>query len=83
MSTSKAKSRVQLLEAEGDLGVRWWTPGQIAKRLGVSSRMVQNWIDSGRLVGMRLPGSRDRRVHPSALEQFERENGFDAARGKR
>jgi hypothetical protein len=32
---------------------------------------------------MRLPGSRDRRVHPSALEQFERENGFDAARGKR
>lgn len=72
-----------MLEDEGQLGVKWFTTGQIATRLGVSARMVTKWIDDGRLVGIRLPGSRDRRVHPSALEQFEREHGFDRARGKR
>lgn len=79
---SRARSRVQLLKDEGGLEVRWFTTGQIARRLGVAQRTVTKWIDSGRLIGIRLPGSRDRRVHPVALEQFEKENGFDRARGK-
>lgn len=82
MSTNKARRRAQSLEQEGELGLRWFTTGEIAKRLGVSSRTVSKWIDDGRLSGIRLPGSKDRRVHPSALEQFERDNGFDRARGK-
>lgn len=80
---SRARNRIGRVDTEGELGVRWLTTGEISKRLGVSSRMVTKWIDEGRLIGIRLPGSRDRRVHPSALEAFEREYGFDRARGKR
>lgn len=83
-STSKARSRRQLsLSKEGDEKARWLTTGEVAIRLGVHSKMVAKWIDEGRLLGVRIPGSRDRRVHPQALEDFEREHGYDRARGKR
>jgi excisionase family DNA binding protein len=68
-------------ETPGDLGVKWYTTGQIAKRLSVSPTTVSKWIDSGRLIGIRLPGSKDRRVHPKALEEFEQRTGFAFARG--
>lgn len=81
-STSKARSLIGgTPSAEGELGVRWLTTGQIAKRLGVAPRTVAKWIDSGRLIGIRIPGSRDRRVHPVALADFERHYGIDRARG--
>ena len=83
MSTSRARSRIGKVDVEGELGVRWLTTGDVAKRLGVAMRTVSKWIDEGRLVGIKLPGSRERRVHPSAMEAFEREWGFDRARGKR
>jgi excisionase family DNA binding protein len=83
MSRSRARSRIGKVDDEGALGVRWLTTGDVAKRLGVAMRTVSKWIDEGRLVGIRLPGSRERRVHPSAMEAFEREWGFDRARGKR
>lgn len=79
---SRARNKIGRVDTEGELGVRWLTTGEISKRLGVAMRTVAKWIDEGRLVGIRLPGSRDRRVHPSALEAFEREWGFDRARGK-
>lgn len=79
---SRARNKIGRVDTEGELGVRWLTTGEISKRLGVAMRTVSKWIDEGRLVGIRLPGSRDRRVHPSALEAFEREWGFDRARGK-
>lgn len=80
---SRARNRIGRIETEGSVGVRLLTTGQVAKHLGVSTRIVSRWIDEGRMIGIRLPGSRDRRVHPSALEAFERENGFTRARGKK
>jgi len=83
MSTNKAKSKIQTrLSEEGEMSVSWLTTGQAARRLGVSPKTVTKWIDSGALRGMKLPFSNDRRVHPQALEDFEREHGFDRARGK-
>lgn len=58
----------------------WWTTGQVARRLGCAPRTVCDWIDGGRLVGIRVPGTRDRRVHINALREFERRNGYDRAR---
>lgn len=84
MSTNKAKSRIQPPPSiEGEMETRWLTTGQVAKRLGVSMRIVCKWIDSGVLRGMRLPVSKDRRVHPQALAEFEKAHGFDRARGKK
>lgn len=46
--------------------------GLIAMFLGVSSRTVHGWIDTGRLPGYRLPGKKCRRVmHESILEFFD------------
>ncbi len=77
MSRSRARSRIGKVDVEGQLGVRWLTTGDVAKRLGVAMRTVSKWIDEGRLIGIRLPGSRERRVHPSAMEAFE--HGADEA----
>jgi excisionase family DNA binding protein len=63
-------------------GSEWMTTGQVAKRLGVSDRMVVRWIDAGRLIGFRLPYSRDRRVHADVVAEFEERHGFNRARGK-
>jgi excisionase family DNA binding protein len=83
MSTNKAKSRIQPpLSIEGEMNVPWLTTAQVAARLGVSMRTVAKWIDTGVLRGMRIPFSKDRRVHPQALVEFEKLHGFDRARGK-
>jgi excisionase family DNA binding protein len=81
MSTSKAKSRIQL-PIDGSRETIWLTTGQVAARLGVASKTIAKWIDSGRMLGVRLPDSKDRRVSLDALLAFERDNGFDRARGK-
>ena len=65
------------------MNVKWLTTGQVASRLGVSMRTVSKWIDSGVLRGIRIPLSKDRRVHPQALAEFEKLHGYDRARGKR
>ncbi len=65
------------------MNVKWLTTGQVASRLGVSMRTVSKWIDSGVLRGIRIPLSKDRRVHPQALAEFEKLYGYDRARGKR
>lgn len=84
MSTNKAKSRIQPpLSEEGEMNVRWLTTGQVAKRLGVAAKTVSKWVDSGAMRGIRLPFSKDRRVHPQALAEFEKLHGYDRARGKR
>jgi excisionase family DNA binding protein len=81
---AKARNKIRVdVAVPGRLGVKWLTTGQIAARLGVAQRTVVKWIDSGRLIGIRLPGSRDRRVHPDALDEFQRHYGFDRARGMR
>jgi excisionase family DNA binding protein len=81
---AKARNKIRVdVGAPGKLGIKWLTTGQISRRLGVAQRTVTKWIDDGRLNGIRLPGSRDRRVHPDALEEFERHYGFDRARGMR
>jgi len=46
-------------------------------------RTVSKWIDNGILRGIRIPFSKDRRVHPQALVEFEKLHGFDRARGKK
>lgn len=63
-------------------GVAWMTTGQIANRLGVAAKTVAKWIDEGRLIGMRLPYSQDRRVHPDVVAEFEERHGFNRARNK-
>lgn len=81
---ARARNRIRTdLKVPGKLGVKWLTTGQIASHLGVAVRTVSKWIDSGRLIGIRLPGSRERRVHPDALDEFQRHYGFDRARGMR
>jgi len=76
----KARSKIPQLEL-AELGVDWLTTGQVARRLGVSAATVSKWIDSGRLLGLRLPESQARRVHPEALREFCQREGFDRARG--
>ena len=46
------------------------TTGEVARICNVAARTVSKWIDAGRLEGYRIPGSRDRRVHVTALEAF-------------
>jgi hypothetical protein len=76
----KARNRIRpQVKCEGE---SWMTTGQVANRLGVSPRSVAKWIDDGRLVGMRLPFSKDRRVHPDVVAEFEERHGFNRARNK-
>lgn len=58
----------------------WFTTAQAARRLGVSAKTVSLWIDTGRLAGIRIPASKDRRVHIAALRAFEIQYGYDYAR---
>lgn len=46
-----------------------FNPKQVAERLGVSSRSVLRWIQSGKLEGQKL-GPRQYRVSKDALERF-------------
>lgn len=76
-----ARSKLPKVKPSTETGVKWLTTGDCAKRLGVTARLVARWIDSGRLLGFTLPATRDRRVHPDALAEFERREGFNAAKG--
>ena len=76
----QARSKIPQVESV-DLVSDWLTTGQVARRLGVSARTVAQYIDAGRLLGMRLPMSKARRVHPEALREFSLREGFDRARG--
>lgn len=55
------------------------TTGEVATICKVAARTVSKWIDSGRLDGYRIPGSRDRRVTRDALETFIRKHGLTNA----
>lgn len=52
------------------------TTGQIAKKCNVAPRTVSLWIDSGKLLGYRLPGSKDRRVTRTDFENFIKAEGI-------
>jgi excisionase family DNA binding protein len=52
------------------------TTGEVARICNVAARTVSKWVDSGRLEGYRIPGSKDRRIHVTALEQFMRSHGI-------
>lgn len=52
------------------------TTGQVAKICGVVARTATHWIDTGRLPGYRIPGSRDRRIPAGELLRFLRDNGM-------
>lgn len=52
------------------------TTGEVAAICNVAARTVSKWIDSGRLAGYRIPGSRDRRVTREALDAFIRDTGI-------
>jgi len=55
------------------------TTGEVATICNVAARTVSKWIDSGRLDGYRIPGSRDRRVTREALDRFIRDNRLPTA----
>ena len=47
------------------------TTGEVARICGVTRRTVIDWIDSGKLEGFRIPGSRHRRVSSESLRRFQ------------
>ena len=52
------------------------TTGEVAKICRVSSKTVQKWVDSGLLVGFRLPGGKDRRILRNELIRFMKDNSM-------
>jgi len=80
-----ARSRIPREEPEIEppkvAPVVWLTTGDCAKRLGVTSRLIARWIDTGRLLGFTLPESKARRVHPQVLADFAEREGFNRAKG--
>jgi excisionase family DNA binding protein len=52
------------------------TTGEVAKICNVAARTVSKWFDSGQLQGYRIPGSKDRRIPVSSLQQFMRAHGI-------
>lgn len=52
------------------------TTGEVARICNVAARTVSKWVDSGRLEGYRIPGSKDRRVHAQALMEFMKQHGI-------
>lgn len=55
------------------------TTGEVARICNVAARTVSKWVDSGRLEGYRIPGSKDRRVHAQALLEFMKQHGIPLA----
>lgn len=53
-----------------------WTTGQIAKLVHCSPRTASKWIDSGKLKGLQLPGSKHRRVARADLIAFLKQQGL-------
>jgi excisionase family DNA binding protein len=52
------------------------TTGEVARICNVAARTVSKWIDTGRLEGYRIPGSKDRRVHAQALVEFMKQHNI-------
>jgi excisionase family DNA binding protein len=52
------------------------TTGEVARICNVAARTVSKWVDTGRLEGYRIPGSKDRRVHAHALVEFMKQHGI-------
>jgi excisionase family DNA binding protein len=59
-----------------------FTTGEVAHIFQVSSRTAAKWIDSGQLVGYKIPGSRDRRVTVESLMAFAKVNSMDHVAAK-
>jgi excisionase family DNA binding protein len=62
------------------------TTGEVARICRVAPRTVSKWVDSGKLRGYRIPGSRDRRIPLPQLIAFMRAHdipldGLDLDRG--
>jgi DNA repair protein RadD len=55
-----------------------WT-AEAAERLGVSETTVREWMDSGRLKGMKLPGSGYRRYLRESVERVRAEMRGESA----
>lgn len=53
-----------------------FTSGQAAKICKVAPRTLSKWVDSGRLVGYRIPGSNDRRIPRANLIAFLKEHSM-------
>jgi len=70
-----------LLKAPPIDGSAWLTTGAVAQMLGCSHRHACKLIDSGRLIGCRLPGSKHRRVTAASLLAFMEHSGVRKARG--
>ncbi|MFB3891691.1 MAG: helix-turn-helix domain-containing protein [Phycisphaerae bacterium] len=52
------------------------TTGDVARMCHVAPRTVSKWVDTGKLRGYRIPGSRDRRVPLANLLAFMRTHGI-------
>lgn len=52
------------------------TTGDVARICHVAPRTVSKWVDSGKLRGYRIPGSRDRRIPVDHLISFMRAHGI-------
>lgn len=75
-SITRINLRRNALRGERTMGEKVYRTGQVAKMLQVSPRKVCQWFDAGDLYGYRLPGSNDRRIMRSSLEQFLNRNGM-------
>lgn len=53
------------------------TTSEVAKICNVSARTVARWVDSNRLVGFRVPGSRNRRIPKRELLLFMKTHNMD------
>lgn len=58
------------------LGRDVFSTGQVAARCGVSTRTTMKWVDTGLIVGHRMPGSNDRRVLAADLVAFLEAHGL-------
>lgn len=57
------------------------TVGEVARVCQVSHATVVRWFDTGRLLGYRIPGSKDRRFPLATVEAFLRAYGMDDCLG--
>jgi two-component system, OmpR family, response regulator RpaA len=56
-----------------------YTTTEVARLCEVCTRTVCKWVDTGLLVGHRIPGSRHRRVRRADLERFAADHGLTLA----
>ncbi len=56
------------------------TSGEVAKVMGINMRTVIRLIDSGKLKGFKIPGSKHRRVEEKHLRELMQELGISEDR---